>query len=77
MEMINLRNTLNEVHRLLLKEKIHHALIGGLAMAAYGEFRATSDVDFLAEGSKKEIIKKYADLFSEWDEIQKIKDVVE
>lgn len=55
--MINLRKTLTEVHQILNVANVKHALIGGLALAAYGEFRATSDVDLLADGSKKEIIK--------------------
>ncbi|MGE0634358.1 MAG: hypothetical protein AB7O96_18225, partial [Pseudobdellovibrionaceae bacterium] len=31
--------------------------IGGFALAVYGNHRATSDIDFLADGSKKELIK--------------------
>ena len=56
--MINLRKTLFDVHSILDQEGIAHALIGGFALAVYGNFRATVDIDFLADGSKKEIIKK-------------------
>lgn len=55
--MINLRNTLNQAHALLQKEGISHALIGGFALAVYGQHRATVDIDFLADGTKKDLIK--------------------
>lgn len=55
--MINLRKTLNEAHLVLQQAGVAHALIGGFALAAYGQHRATADIDLLADGTKKEIIK--------------------
>jgi hypothetical protein len=55
--MFNLRLTLNTAHSLLQQAKISHALIGGFALAAYGYHRATADIDFLADGTKKDLIK--------------------
>ncbi|MEK6773134.1 MAG: hypothetical protein AABY64_04270 [Bdellovibrionota bacterium] len=55
--MINLRKTLTQAHDILEKNNISHALIGGFALATYGLHRATSDVDFLADGAKKNLIK--------------------
>lgn len=55
--MINLRKTLNDAHYVLAQAGVTHALIGGFALAAYGQHRATADIDLLADGSKKEIIK--------------------
>lgn len=56
--MINLRKTLTTAHEVLKKNKISHALIGGFALATYGVQRSTSDIDFLAEGNKKDLIKE-------------------
>lgn len=55
--MIDLRKTLLLSHQILQKAKISHALIGGFALAIYGQQRATSDIDLLADGDKKELIK--------------------
>jgi len=55
--MIELRKTLDLVHRLLSDNSIEHALIGGFAMAVYGYHRATSDIDLLADGQSKNEIK--------------------
>ncbi|MFN8790480.1 MAG: hypothetical protein ACK5Y2_03380 [Bdellovibrionales bacterium] len=55
--MIDLRKTLTLAHDALQKSGIAHALIGGFALAVYGHHRATSDIDFLADGSKREQIK--------------------
>jgi hypothetical protein len=55
--VINLRKTLTEAHSILEQQGIAHALIGGFALAAYGQHRATIDIDFLADGSKKDLIK--------------------
>ncbi len=55
--MINLRKTLNDAHSVLQQAGILHSLIGGFALAAYGQHRATADIDLLADGTKKEIIK--------------------
>jgi hypothetical protein len=56
--MIHLRETLQLAHETLLKNQINHALIGGFAMAFYGFHRATADVDFLADGQKRDRIKE-------------------
>ena len=37
---------------------VSHALIGGFALASYGQHRATADIDLLADGSKKELVKE-------------------
>ncbi len=55
--MINLRKTLNDAHTVLTQAGVLHALIGGFALAAYGQHRATADIDLLADGLKKEVIK--------------------
>lgn len=55
--MIELRKTLDLVHKLLGENAIDHALIGGFAMAVYGYHRATSDIDLLADGQSKDKIK--------------------
>ena len=51
--MINLRKTLNDAHAVLKKAEVSHALIGGFALAVYGNHRTTSDINFLADGTKK------------------------
>ncbi|MGZ3769557.1 MAG: nucleotidyl transferase AbiEii/AbiGii toxin family protein [Bdellovibrio sp.] len=55
--MINLRKTLAEAHFILEQQGVAHALIGGFALAVYGHHRATVDIDFLADGTKKDLIK--------------------
>jgi predicted nucleotidyltransferase len=55
--MINLRKTLNDAHKALQDAGVSHALIGGFALASYGQHRATSDIDLLADGTQKEMIK--------------------
>lgn len=55
--MINLRKTLADAHSILEAEGVAHALIGGFALAVYGNHRATADIDFLADGTKKDLIK--------------------
>ena len=55
--MINLRKTLSEAKFSLQSAGVDHALIGGFALAVYGNHRATSDIDILADGTKKELIK--------------------
>lgn len=54
---MDLRKTLTQAHEILMKNNIDHALIGGFALALHGIHRATMDIDFLADGSKKEQIK--------------------
>jgi hypothetical protein len=55
--VINLRKTLSDAHTALESAGIPHALIGGFALAVYGYHRTTSDIDLLADGSKKDTIK--------------------
>ena len=55
--MINLRKTLTDAHLALSQAGIDHALIGGFALAAYGQHRATADIDLLADGTKRDLIK--------------------
>lgn len=55
--MISLRKTLYTAHKALTDAGIDHALIGGFALAYLGVNRATSDIDFIAEGDKRDIIK--------------------
>ncbi len=55
--MIDLRKTLNEASAVLNQAGVSHALIGGFALAYYGQHRATADVDLLVDGTKKELIK--------------------
>jgi len=55
--MMSLRKTLALAHEILQQNNIDHALIGGFALAVYGQHRATSDIDFLADGAKKDLIK--------------------
>ncbi len=55
--MLDLRKTLIQAHEILKKNNIDHALIGGFALAVHGLHRATMDIDFLADGSKKDHIK--------------------
>lgn len=51
--MIDLRTTLTLASSLLQKSGIDHALIDGFALAVHGINRATIDIDFLADGTKK------------------------
>lgn len=55
--MIDLRRTLSTATSVLSAQRIEHALIGGFALAVYGFHRATSDIDFLADGTKRDLIK--------------------
>lgn len=54
--MIHLRQTIHDVSKALKDNNIKHALIGGLALGAYGVHRATKDVAFLVEGAKKDLV---------------------
>lgn len=56
--MLNLRKTLVDAHTALEAEGIAHALIGGFALAVYGYHRTTADIDLLADGTKRDLIKK-------------------
>ncbi len=53
---MDLRKTLNITSGLLKKNGIAHALIGGFALAVHGISRATIDIDFLADGGRKDEI---------------------
>jgi hypothetical protein len=53
----SLRETLQKASQALGARRIAHALIGGFALASYGVFRATVDIDLIAEGEKSEEIK--------------------
>ena len=65
--MINLRKTLFDAHSVLEHAGIAHALIGGFALAAYGQHRLSlPNLDL-------EVVKKYADLFNEWSVIEKLR----
>lgn len=55
--MISLRKTLVDVSSALSAAQVSFALIGGFALAAHGIHRSTVDIDFLADGEKKETIK--------------------
>ncbi len=56
--MINLRETLGLADEALTSRKVSYALIGGFALASHGVHRATQDIDFLADGSRRaEIIE--------------------
>jgi hypothetical protein len=55
--MLDLRKTLLDASNALKNAGISHALIGGFAMAIYGHHRATVDVDFLADGQSRDLIK--------------------
>lgn len=58
--MINLRHTLNLAKSIMETNNIPYALIGGFALAVYGSHRATTDIDLIAEGSKRnEILKAF------------------
>ena len=52
MASMDLRSVLLEIHGALRSAAIEHALIGGLALAAHGAARATSDLDLLADGDR-------------------------
>lgn len=51
--MFDLRATLFKASDALKKQNIAHALIGGFALAFHGINRATADIDFLADGTKR------------------------
>lgn len=55
--MVDLRKILTLASEALTREGIKHSLIGGFALAFYGMNRATQDIDFLADGSKRDEIK--------------------
>jgi hypothetical protein len=58
MARMDLRTVLLELHAAFDAEGIEHALIGGLALAAYGAGRATVDLDFLAHGERSDDVDR-------------------
>jgi hypothetical protein len=50
--------TIEKANSALKKVNIEHALIGGIALSCLGLNRATSDVDLIIDGEKKELAKK-------------------
>ena len=55
---MDLRSVLVEIHTALRAASIEHALIGGLALAAHGASRATTDLDLLADGDRSEDVDR-------------------
>jgi hypothetical protein len=58
MAQMDLRSVLLELHTALREASIAHALIGGLALAAHGAGRATSDLDLLADGDRADDVDR-------------------
>jgi hypothetical protein len=58
MAQMDLRSVLLEIHSALREASIAHALIGGLALAAHGAGRATSDLDLLADGDRADDVDR-------------------
>lgn len=58
MAQMDLRSVLLEIHTALREASIAHALIGGLALAAHGAGRATSDLDLLADGDRADDVDR-------------------
>ena len=56
-EVIDLRKTLEVATQTLTIAGISHALIGGFALAHYGIYRTTQDIDLLVDGSDPEKVK--------------------
>jgi hypothetical protein len=55
---MDLRSVLVEIHTALRDASIEHALIGGLALAAHGASRATTDLDLLADGDRSDDVDR-------------------
>jgi hypothetical protein len=55
---MDLRSVLVEIHTALRGASIGHALIGGLALAAHGAARATTDLDLLADGERADDVDR-------------------
>lgn len=55
---IDLGKTLQLAHQALEEAKIPHVLIGGFALSAYLQHRATVDIDLLVLGDDADLIKK-------------------
>jgi hypothetical protein len=55
---MDLRSVLVEIHTALRDASVQHALIGGLALAAHGAARATTDLDLLADGERADDVDR-------------------
>lgn len=55
---MDLRQTLILTHTILKQNNIPHAMIGGMALACYGIFRATMDLDILIHEEDQNIVKE-------------------
>jgi hypothetical protein len=51
---MDLRAALISIHRGLVAREVDHALIGGLALSVHGAGRATTDLDWIADGHRAE-----------------------
>ena len=55
---MDLRSVLVEIHTALRDTAIDHALIGGLALAAHGAARATTELDLLADAERADDVDR-------------------
>jgi len=55
---MDLRSVLVEIHTALRDAAIDHALIGGLALAAHGAARATTELDLLADAERADDVDR-------------------
>ena len=51
---MDIRAALITIHRGLVAREVEHALIGGLALSVHGAGRATTDLDWIADGHRAE-----------------------
>ena len=58
MARMDLRSVLVEIHTALREAAIEHALIGGLALAAHGAARATTELDLLADAERADDVDR-------------------
>lgn len=56
--MASLRDLLHLSHDILVRAGAPHALIGGFALSALGYPRATNDIDYLVDGSYKDVVER-------------------
>jgi hypothetical protein len=55
---MNLRDILAPLERLLKQYHVPYAVIGGYAVAAWGEVRATRDIELLCHTRDLEVVKQ-------------------
>lgn len=55
---MDIRQLLSSAHEIMMRERIEHALIGGLALGFHGVVRFTNDVDFLVMGEERIRLKQ-------------------